>query len=77
MHRVSPSTLVSSCTNSRLIIRDSVYLTSRENSLELIELSSINKASLVHSCSNTGTKRMVLLDLQREQFRTDRVIQYK
>ena len=35
-------------------IRDDPYWTSRKNSLELIELSSINKVSLVYvsSCSN-------------------------
>jgi hypothetical protein len=35
------------------------YWTSRENGLELIELSSINKVSLVYvsSCSNTGSIR--------------------
>ena len=44
--RFSPSTLVSSCSNTGSI-RDDPYWTSRENSLELIELSSINKVSLV------------------------------
>ena len=36
-----------------------MILTSRKNSLELIELSSINKISLVwvSSCSNTGSTR--------------------
>jgi hypothetical protein len=34
------------CSNTRSI-RDDTYWTSRENSLELIELSSINKVSLV------------------------------
>ena len=38
--RFSPSTPVSSCGNTRS--RDDPYCTSRENSLELIELSSIN-----------------------------------
>jgi mitogen-activated protein kinase organizer 1 len=38
---------VSSCSNTGSI-RDDPYWTSRENSLELIELSSINKVSLVH-----------------------------
>jgi hypothetical protein len=38
--------LVSSCSNTGSI-RDEPYWTSRENSLELIELSSINKVSLV------------------------------
>ena len=40
-------------------IRDDPYWTSRKNSLELIELSSINKVSLVYvsSCSNTGSIR--------------------
>ena len=37
---------VSSCSNTGSI-RDDFYWTSRENSLELIELSSINKVSLV------------------------------
>ena len=37
---------VSSCSNTALI-RDDPYWTSRKNSLELIELSSINKVSLV------------------------------
>ena len=45
---------VFSCSNTGSI-RDDHYWTSRENSLELIELSSINKVSLVQvsSCSNT------------------------
>jgi hypothetical protein len=40
-------------------IRDDSYWTSREKSLELIELSSINKVSLVwvSSCINTGSIR--------------------
>ena len=38
--------LVSSCSNSGSI-RDDPYWTSRKNSLEVIELSSINKVSLV------------------------------
>ena len=40
-------------------IRDDPYWTSRKNSLELIELSSKNKVSLVQvfSCSNTGSVR--------------------
>ena len=37
---------VSSCSNT-VSIRDDSYWTSRKNSLELIELSSINKVSLV------------------------------
>ena len=37
---------VSSCSNTGSI-RDDPYWTSRKNSLELIELSSINKVSLV------------------------------
>jgi hypothetical protein len=43
----------------RSLIRDYPYWTSRENSLELIELSIINKVSLVYvsSCSNTGSIR--------------------
>ncbi len=47
---------VSSCSNTGSI-RDDTYWTSRKNSLELIELSSINKVSLVKvsSCSNTGS----------------------
>ena len=38
-------------------IRDDPYWTSRKNNLELIELSRINKVSLVQvsSCSNTGS----------------------
>ena len=50
---------VSSCGNTGPI-RDDPYWTSRKNSLELIKLSSINKASLGHqvsSCSNTGSIR--------------------
>jgi hypothetical protein len=40
-------------------MRDDPYWTSRKNSLELIELSSINKVILVYvsSCSNTGSMR--------------------
>ena len=40
-------------------IRDDPYWTSRKNSLELIELSSINKVILVYVSfySNTGLKR--------------------
>ena len=40
-------------------IREDPYWTSKKNSLELIELSSINKVSLVYvsSCSNTGSIR--------------------
>ena len=40
-------------------IRDNSYWISRKNSLERIELSSINKVSLVwvSSCSNTGSRR--------------------
>ena len=40
-------------------IRDDSYWTSRKNNLELIELSSTNKVSLVEvsSCSNTGSIR--------------------
>ena len=37
---------VSSCSNTESI-RDDPYWTSRKNSLELIDLSSINKVSLV------------------------------
>ena len=42
-----------------VVIRDDPYWTSRKSSLELIELSSINKVSLVQvfSCSNTGSIR--------------------
>ena len=49
---------VSSCSDTGSI-RDDSYWTSRKNSLELIELSSINKVSLVQvsSCSNTGSMR--------------------
>ena len=48
----------SSCGNTGSI-RDDLYWTSRKNSLELIELSSINKVSSVYvsSCSNTGSIR--------------------
>ena len=42
----SPDSPLSSCSNT-LSIRDNPYWTSRKNSLELIELSSINKVSLV------------------------------
>jgi hypothetical protein len=53
----------------------------RENSPELIELSGKNQVSLVHvsSCNKTGSIRddPYILDLQEEQFRTDRAIQYK
>ena len=40
-------------------MRDDPYWTSRKNSLELIEISSINKVSLVYVslCSNTGSIR--------------------
>ena len=40
-------------------IRDDLYCTSRKSNLELIELSSINKVSLVwvSFCSNTGSIR--------------------
>jgi hypothetical protein len=40
-------------------LRDDSYWTSMENSFELIELSSLNKVSLVKvsSCSNTGSIR--------------------
>ena len=46
---------VFSCSNTGSI-RDDPYWTFRKNSSELIELSSINKVSLVwvSSCSNTG-----------------------
>jgi hypothetical protein len=49
---------VSSCSNTGSV-RDDPYWTSRENSIELIKLSSINKVSLVYvsSCSNTGSIR--------------------
>jgi hypothetical protein len=52
--------------------------TSRENSLELIELSSINKVSLVDVsfCSKNGSIRHdPYMDLEGEQFRTDSAIQ--
>ena len=45
-HTVRKLILVSSCSNTGSI-RDDPYWTSRENSLELIELSSINKVCLV------------------------------
>jgi hypothetical protein len=45
-HRFSSGTPVSSCSNTGSI-RDDPYWTSRKNSLELIELSSINKVNLV------------------------------
>ena len=50
--------MVFSCTDT-VSIRDDPYWTSRKNSLELIELSSINKVSLVQGsfCSNTRSKR--------------------
>ena len=58
--RCSPGTLVSSRDNTGSI-RDYSYWTSRENSLELTELSSINIVSLVlvwvSSRSNTGSTR--------------------
>ena len=58
--RFSSGILVSCCSNTGSI-RDDPYWTSRENSLELIELSSINIVSLVlvyvSSCSNTGSTR--------------------
>ena len=40
-------------------MKDDYYWTSRKNSLELAELSSINKVSLVQvsSCSNTGSMK--------------------
>jgi hypothetical protein len=49
---------VSSCSNTELINKKP-YWTSRENSLEHIELPSISKVSLVHvsSFSNTGPTR--------------------
>ena len=49
---------VSFCSNTGSII-DIVYWTFRKNSLQLIELSSINNVSLVKvsSCSNTGSIR--------------------
>jgi hypothetical protein len=61
-------------------IRDDLYGTSRENSLELIELSSINKVSLVYisSCSNTGSIRDDPYWTSRENsFRNDRAVQCK
>ena len=52
--------MFSSCNNAGSR-RDDSYWTSRENSLELIGLSSINIVSLVlvlvPSCSNTGSRR--------------------
>ena len=49
---------VSSCSNTELI-RNYPYCTSRQNSLELTELSCVNKVSLVQvsSCSNAGSVR--------------------
>jgi hypothetical protein len=47
---------VSSCGNTGSI-RDDPYWTSTKNSLELIELSSINKVHSVSFCSNTGSIR--------------------
>ena len=49
---------ISSCINT-VSIRDDSYWTSRRNSLELIESSSINKVSLVYisSCRNTVSVR--------------------
>jgi hypothetical protein len=44
--RFSPGTPISSCSNTGSIRHDPYWI-SRENSLELIELSSINKVSLV------------------------------
>jgi hypothetical protein len=63
---MSLSSPISSSSNTELIrenitgpFKDNPYWTSRENSLELIELSSINKVSIVYvsSCSNTGSIR--------------------
>jgi hypothetical protein len=45
--RFSPGTLVSSSSNTGSIRRYVSYWTSRKNSLELIEISSINKVGLV------------------------------
>ncbi len=60
------SVLVFSCSNNGSI-RDDSYWTSRKNSSELIELSSINELSLVRvsSCGNTGstTDESLFLDL--------------
>jgi hypothetical protein len=46
-------------TRLRCRVRNAPYWISRANSLELLELSSINKVSLVYvsSCSNTGSIR--------------------
>ena len=68
-HKVS-LVWVSSCGDTASI-RDDPYWTSRKNNLELIELSSFNKIS------NTGSIRddPYSVDLQGEQFRTDRAIQ--
>ena len=51
-----------SCSNTESI-RDNPYWTSRKNSLELIELSSINKVSLVQvsSCIVTLNKEDMVL----------------
>jgi hypothetical protein len=49
------------------------HTTSRENSLKLIELSSINKGSLVLVSFNNNmytNGRLPLLELQEEQFRS-------
>jgi hypothetical protein len=43
---------------------DDTYWTSRENSLELIELSGINKVSLVYASSCSTTKAIILLSIQ-------------
>ena len=50
--------LVFSCSNTGSM-RDDLYWTSKKNSLELIELSSMNKVSLVQVFpnSNIGDKR--------------------
>ena len=58
INKVSQLIKVFSCNNTGSI-RDDPNWTSRKNSLELIELSSINKFNLVYvsSCSNTGSMR--------------------
>ena len=55
-HSISQGPSFSSCTGQ---IRNVAYWTSRENSLGLIELSCMNKVSLVYvsSCSKTGSIR--------------------
>ena len=60
-------------------IRDDSYWTSRKNSLELIELFSINKVCLVWVAPavTMDQKEMILTELLGKKFKTDRDIQYK